>query len=495
MAKRKKSLKVKSAKGALSFDPQHLAEHTAVASRSFGSFGGFTGYLPNPDPILKRLGRDIAVYRELLFDPIVGGHVRRRKASVASMEWRLLKDDVPPQIADSIESLLNSIDIYHLISDILEATLYGWQPIEIIWQRYGLWLPEKLIAKPQEWFNFNADGQLCFVGQNLSAAPVAEYKFLCPTQEASYTNPYGRGDLALVYWAVVFKRGGLKFWAEFTEKYGAPWLIGKEPRSNTPQDTNKLLDALEALLGNSVGTIPNDSSVDIHEASGKASSVDAYDSLIRYCRSEIAIALLGQDQTTEKDSTHASAKAGLEVTDDIRNSDARIVESSINQLIDWVCDLNFGDGIRPKFELYAEEQVDKALAERDEILTRCGAAFTPEYFRRTYNLEESDLMPASDAPHPRLFANFAEQNSTGDGGQIIDSLPPDSSDLNQQAESLTASLVTALKDGVQTETDVLDKLIAAYPNMDDRALQDELARLIFLSELVGRIEAREELKP
>ena len=111
---------------------------------------------------------------------------------------------------------------------------------------------------------------------------------------------------------------------QFTEKYGAPWLIGKEPRSNTPQDTDKLLDALEALIGNSVGTIPNDSSVEIHEASGKASFIDAYDKLIRYCRSEISIALLGQDQTTEKDSTHASATAGLEVTDDIRDGDIHI---------------------------------------------------------------------------------------------------------------------------------------------------------------------------
>ncbi|GMQ52111.1 hypothetical protein LST1_24060 [Neisseria elongata] len=33
-----------------------------------------------------------------------------------------------------------------------------------------------------------------------------------------------------------------------------------------------------------------------------------------------------------------------------------------------------------------------------------------------------------------------------------------------------------------------------YPNMDDTALQNELARLIFLSDLVGRIEVVQELK-
>ena len=101
-----------------------------------------------------------------------------------------------------------------------------------------------------------------------ASALVAEQLY-----EDDYLNPYGLGDLGLVFWLVTFKRGGMKFWVSFTEKYGAPWLIGKEPRSNTHSDTEKLLDALEALISNSVGTIPNDSSVEIHEASGKSSSV------------------------------------------------------------------------------------------------------------------------------------------------------------------------------------------------------------------------------
>ena len=35
-------------------------------------------------------------------------------------------------------------------------------------------------------------------------------------------------------------------------------------------------------------------------------------------------------------------------------------------------------------------------------------------------------------------------------------------------------------------------MINAYPEMDDTALQNELARLIFMAGLIGRIEAREE---
>ncbi|WP_032827477.1 phage portal protein family protein, partial [Kingella kingae] len=196
--------------------------------------------LPNPDPILRKMGRHIDVYRELLRDPLVGGQIRRRKAAVARLEWRLDGDDVPQNVRDTVQAAFEQLDIFNLIKDILNATLFGYQPIEIVWQRDKLWLPEKIVVKPQEWFAFGEQGEMYFIEHGLHNNRLPEYKFLCPKQEASYDNPYGLGDLGLVFWAVTFKRAGLKFWAEFTQKYGSPWLIGKEPRSNTQADTDKL---------------------------------------------------------------------------------------------------------------------------------------------------------------------------------------------------------------------------------------------------------------
>ena len=486
----KPHLKLKTSQGIMTFKPQDLSAHLAV-SRPF--FSGFDGWLPNPDPVLRKMGRQISVYRELMRDPLVGSLVRRRKAAVARLEWRLEGDDTPKNVRDFIDSWLAETDVYRLIKDVLNAVFYGYQPIELIWRTDSAWLPEKIIAKPQEWFAFNDDGELRYIQNGLTDTVPPPYKFLCPTHEADYLNPYGLGDLGLVFWLVTFKRGGLKFWMQFTEKYGAPWLIGKEPRSNTPQDTDKLLDALEALIGNSVGTIPNDSSVEIHEASGKASSIDAYDKLIRYCRSEISIALLGQDQTTEKDSTHASATAGLEVTDDIRDSDKRIVETTFNQLIEWVVEINFGDVARPKFVLFEnEESGTRERAERDKMMVDAGAKFTNQYWQRTYGLREGDLVEDVQATPEAKAADFTEGDLT-DAGLVIDGLAPNSYRLNAQSERLTAVLVAELSRG-ETAENLLDRLSAAYPNMDDTALQNELARLIFLSDLVGRIEVVQELK-
>lgn len=489
----KPHIKLKTPDGTIAPTAEQLSSQIAVLSR-FG-MSGFGGWLPNPDPILRKLGRQIDVYRELLRDPLVGGQVRRRKAVVARLQWRLDGDDVPPNVRDTIQAALAQHDLDRLIKDILNATLFGYQPIEIIWQRGSLWLPERIIAKPPEWFGFDDDAQLYFHQNGATAAPLPAYKFLCPTQEASYANPYGLGDLGLVFWAVTFKRAGLKFWAEFTQKYGSPWLIGKEPRSNTDADTNKLLDALEALVGNAVGTIPNDSSVEIHEASGKAASVDAYDKLIRYCRSEINIALLGQDQTTEANTNHASATAGLEVTDDIRDSDSRIVMSAINQLIDWICELNFGDVARPKFVLYeAEAYGSTELSQRDLNLHQMGARFSNDYFARAYGLQDGDLLPTDRQPENADFAEPRSHNEYSpaiDVPQIMETAVAGS--LKTHAPDVTSELLGSLKNGATHEA-VLQQLANAYPKLDHTAMQNELARLIFLANVVGRLEAQAELE-
>lgn len=98
------------------------------------------------------------------------------------------------------------------------------------------------------------------------------------------------------------------------------------------------------------------------------------------------------------------------------------------------------------------------------------------------------VQTASGAPS----AEFAEAGPT-DAGLVIDGLAPNSDRLNTQGDLLTAVLVAELSRG-ETVENLLDRLSAAYPNMDDTALQNELARLIFLSDLVGRIEVAQELK-
>lgn len=373
-------------------------------------FWSFMHYLPNPDPVLKKMGRDISVYREILSDSHVGGCVRRRKAAIKGLEWRITPTG-NEKTDEILASLFDRLPVNQIINQILDATLFGYQALEVMWaSENGLLLPSEIVGKPQEWFVFDEDNRLMLrTKENRNGDIVPEKKFLLATQQADYMNPYGRADLAMCFWAATFKKGGFKFWLEFAEKYGSPWLVGKYPRNANAHEIDELLDSMEKMLGTAVAAIPDDSSIDMLESGSKGGSSQVFDDFLRYCKSEIAIALLGQNQTTEAEANRASATAGLEVTRDIRDDDARIVEGVFNQLLAWICELNFHVDMMPTFELYEQESIDKLQAERDELLAGLGVQFTEQYIMRTYGFEEGDIVvTVPEKSAVKNTADFAE---------------------------------------------------------------------------------------
>lgn len=373
-------------------------------------FWSFMHYLPNPDPVLKKMGRDISVYREILSDSHVGGCVRRRKAAIKGLEWRITPTG-NEKTDEILTALFDRLPVNQIINQILDATLFGYQALEVMWaSENGLLLPTEIVGKPQEWFVFDEDNRLMLrTKENRNGDIVPEKKFLLATQQADYMNPYGRADLAMCFWAATFKKGGFKFWLEFAEKYGSPWLVGKYPRNANAHEIDELLDSMEKMLGTAVAAIPDDSSIDMLESGSKGGSSQVFDDFLRYCKSEIAIALLGQNQTTEAEANRASATAGLEVTRDIRDDDASIVEGVFNQLLAWICELNFHVDMMPTFELYEQESIDKLQAERDELLAGLGVQFTEQYIMRTYGFEEGDIVvSAPEKSAVKNTADFAE---------------------------------------------------------------------------------------
>lgn len=466
-----------------------LSEQIATRERSI-DFHTLGMYLPNPDSVLKALGKDIKVYRELRADAHVGGCVRRRKAAVKALEWGVDRDQAKSRVTRSIESIVKDLDLSRIITEMLDAVLYGYQPMEVMWGKVGGYVvPVDIVGKPADWFVYDAANQLRFRSRHnrIQGEELPPRKFLVPRQDASYDNPYGFADLSMVFWPTTFKKGGLKFWVQFTEKYGAPWIIGKHPRSATPAETDLLLDNLEAMVQDAVAVIPDDASVEIKEAAGKTGSAEVYERLLHFCRSEVSIALLGQNQTTEATANRASAQAGLEVTRDIRDGDKAIVEEAMNTLIRWVCELNWGDGARPVFSLWEQEEVDKVLAERDEKLVRAGAKLTPAYFKRAYKLQDGDLVEAVQADVPA--AEFAEGEEAPDQDALdaaLDALSADA--LNADAQAMLGPLLERIEGGAQPD-ELLGALAELYPQMDATGLQERLARALFVAKLWGRLHA------
>jgi phage gp29-like protein len=369
---------------------------------------------------------------------------------------------------------------------------------------------QDIVGKPPEWFHYDQDAQIRFKSREnpFDGDPFIAKKYLVARQGASYHNPYGFADLSMCFWPTLFKRNGLKFWVTFTEKFGMPWVIGKQPRGTDKATQNQLLDQLEAMVQDAIAVIPDDASVDTLKTDRQASA-DIYDKLLMYCRSEIAVALLGQNQSTEATANLASAQAAQEVLGDIRDGDARIIESTFNELFRWITDLNDGEfSTAPKFELYEESEVSKDTAERDKTLVDAGVKFTPAYWQRVYNLSDKDI-DTTPAPAP-VMAPAAQPNARPNATQTASGAAPITTpatafaEPNAQAtqDTLTADLARAgdrvLSDWMlkiqgivnlaESPEDLSAKLLDAWGDLPTEKLQEVMALAFACADLIGRFD-------
>ncbi|MBO6087845.1 DUF935 family protein [bacterium] len=473
-----------------------ITEEIATRKRAL-NFYSLANILPDPDIVLKKQGKDIRIYKELLCDPHVFACTQSRKAGVLSLDWEINRGLDKDQNAEDVENLLKKLDIQKLMSDILDATQFGFQPLEIMWKRdkSGHIMPEKVIAKPPEWFCFDDDNNLKFrTKENYYGEVVPAKKFLLAQNNPTYNNPYGDRTLSRVFWNVTFKKGGLKFWVVFTEKYGMPHLIGKHPRGSTKEETNSLADMLEDMVQDAIAVIPDDSSIEIQEAS-KSSSAEIYEKLIDKMNTEISKAILGQTLTTEIGSTgsYAASNTHMQVRQDIIDSDKKLVEGVINQLIQWIYEINFANAEVPIFELYEPEDVDLTLAQRDKILSDTGVKFTKEYFIKNYGLEEEDFDIREDViPINPNFKEFKEEEEKLVPGQAqIENLFKfiTEGELNKQAQSMLSPLIK-LFESCENYEEAFELL--TDKNLRSKQFEQTIQKALFLCELQGRSDGLDE---
>lgn len=489
-------------------DRKTMGKSLEIATRQRSiDWAYFMGMLPNPDPVLKKLGRDITIYEDLKADAHLGSVISSRKSGVKRLLWELDRGKAKSRQAKAIEEHFATLPIASIISEIMDAPFFGYQPLEVVWElgAGGYILPVRVVGKPPEWFHFDEDNRLKFrshasptVGED-----VPDRKFLLPRHNATYKNPYGEPLLSRCYWPVTFKRSGVRFWVTFAEKYGMPWAVGKLPRNSPDSEYEKLKDVLEAMVQDALAAIPDDASVELHDAGAKGASAEIYNGLVAWADSQMSKAIVGHsgaaDSTPGKLGGEDNA---MDVRQDLIDEDKGMVEAVFNQLIQWICEINFGDVPAPKFILYAEEEVDQAQATRDKSLTDQGVEFSQAYYEREYGFQEGDIVrvskPGAAAPadpaaggKPAEFAEgrkktpFADQDAVDEGIAAVTR----AEDLRRE----TAAIQQVLNVFAQANnySEAMEKAIELFPTLDTDVLQEKLGKAIFLSGLVGRLSAQD----
>lgn len=374
----------------------YLFTEKAIRSKIGNNWVQFFNVLENPDSVLQKTGYGIEILDEIKSDPQVFSCVSSRTAAVQKMKWKLEQAKASTKAIEIILKIFDKFKMHSIINEIMDGIFYGYSVQEVVWAPIdGYIVPVKIEQKPHEWFSFDNDNNLMRLKDKINNYVKAEErKFLLSQNNPSYKNPYGEGLLSKCFWPVTFKKGGIKFWAIFLEKFGMPQIYGKLPADATGEQKDGLLSTLHNMIRDAVTVIPDNGSISFLETNVSAST-DCFESFTKYYDGQISKVILGHSAASDSTSGKLGGEnIAMEVKESLTKSDALLICETINELIRWILHFNPTLGIEPpNFVLYQKDNIDKTLAERDQILASTGnIKFSKDYFKRVYGFSDSDII-------------------------------------------------------------------------------------------------------
>lgn len=455
-----------------------------IATRQAFLFSALNELLPNPDVILQKNNETLETYKNFLYDAHVSSCVQSRKAGVLSLNWEINRGGTKSTESEFIEEIFNSLNLRQIISEMLDAPLFGFKPIEIYWnEAEGKIVPKELKGKPSWWFEFDSINMLRFKDRNKpNGVLLPNKKFLLLQHNATYDNPYGESILAKCYYPVIFKKGGMKLWSVFTQKYGMPFLHGKIGLGKGQEEAYELFNVLEKLQQDGIAVTEEEVNIEIIESS-KTSSADVYKNLLHFCNAEISKAILSQTLTTEQGDTgsYAMSQTHLQVRKDVVDADKQLVEYWLNKLIEWIIEFNFESVSEiPRFVMYEEQDVDMSLAQRDQTLSSTGQVkFTKEYFKRNYGFKDDEIEISFEQTKPQ----FSESDIISEKSAF------DIAQFDELTQSVLKPILEMINES-KSYNEIQDKIIEMFPELDTTILEDYLAKGILLATGSGIISAK-----
>jgi phage gp29-like protein len=372
--------------------------------------------LPNPDPILRKLGMANEVYEAIGYDAHVMGEIRAIRGGLLKNEWRLMPGGDKPKDIEAYELTkqvyekppAKSSSWSDVIWNMQSAVFRGFSVSEVVWKQFGNHIiPVKVEDKPNRRFVFDIDRELRLLtkeNQHLGIE-VPNYKFLLARHMQNYDNPHGVAVFSALFWAYTFKHNGFRWAAKFVERYGIPSPIGRYPLGTPLNDQKQLMDNLRAMIEDAVAVVPEGTGVELLTA--PPGSHTPHLELINLCNREMSKALTSQ--TIGSEVTEAGSRSTGEVQQDRQTnnaeSDLEMIQRTQQCLCDWIAELNFGPDVKPaKWQFYDEQDVSKSQAETMKITTGIAPVVKSEFYKKmqlTQPTDEDDVIftgaqPVSD---------------------------------------------------------------------------------------------------
>lgn len=319
------------------------------------------------------------IYNDTLLDPHLFAVVQKRKAGTLKRRIEFRRDGMPD---DRVNAQISSPWFMRFIEDALDAHFWGFTLVQFYINENG-WIdyfhvPRKHVDPVQ---NLIKHRQTDIVG-----VPFENYPDLLmingkePLGILARTAPY-----------VIYKRGSMGDWAQFSEIFGMPVRKYTYDAAD-PESRSAAID--DAMSQGSAGVFlcPEGTNLEFIEAGNKSGSAEVYASLIERCNSEMSKAVLGNTLTTEASETGTQALGTVhrKAEDELTEQDGLFILNLLNyDMADQFAALgvNTAGG---EFVFVEEEEV--SIIQKAELLIKAHDTFrlpiADDYLYETLKIEK-----------------------------------------------------------------------------------------------------------
>lgn len=332
----------------------------------------------------------------------------KRRRAIVRLPWSI---EPPPRAtpaekkaAERLTELLTEIpDIEDLIHDTTDAIGKGFACQEIEWHRVeSMWVPKSVVHRPQTWFRLHRgyEQEIRLRDHSAEGEPLQAFGWITHVHRASSGYIERAALFRALVWPYLFKNYSVGDLAEFLEIYGIPLRVGKYPPGASEKEKLTLLRALQAIGHNAAGIMPDGMLMEFHDAA--TGDPDAFMAMIDWCERCQSKAILGATLTSQADrgsNTNALGNVHNEVRTDLRDGDARQVQSTLTRdLLYPIAALNgLADSVRrcPRLVFDTGEAEDiKVFAESLPPLVDAGLEVPQSWARMKLRIPE----PANGEP-------------------------------------------------------------------------------------------------
>ena len=414
-------------------------------------------------------------------------------------------------LADEVRALVKKAGFRGLLKDLLDALGKGYSVSEIMWQRGSKWIPDSYEWRDPRFFIFDRESRrkirLLDTANLAEGVELAPYKFLVHLPHLKTGLPIRGGIARVAAWSYLCKNYTLKDWLAFAEVFGMPLRLGRYQSGALKEDIQILKMAVANLGSDAAAVIPESMRIEFIEG-GKSTGGDTlFMRLADWLDVQVSRGILGQSATTQGTPGKLGGdEAQSEVRSDIRDDDAAQISETLNRdLVRPFIDLNFGPQENyPELILRAVENEDlTVLTTALEKLVPLGLRVEQSVVRDKLGLpdpaKDAEVLHAPQQAEPPLVPGQAEKQPVASAANRVEAseatIETSLYDWMKTASADPAEeIILAAEAMLVTSTSLAqyrEQLIDLLAATDPERLGEEMARLDLLSNLAGRLEAKE----